>query len=70
MTEFDQDIIVALADNGMVASRAGKALYMTHTAICYRMKKIRESTGLDPWDFHDLCILYAMVCRERKKDAI
>ena len=66
MSEFDRDVIVALADNSMNIRNAGKALFMSYEGVCYRIGKIRKATGLNPRNFHDLCALYQMVCKERK----
>ena len=65
MTELDKDVIVALADNRMNINDAAKALFICHQGVRYRIEKSKKSTGLDPKDFHDLCVLYAMVCEER-----
>jgi DNA-binding PucR family transcriptional regulator len=66
MTELDKDVIVALADNGMKISGAGRVLFMCYNTVLYHIQKIKTATGLDPRDFHDLCVLYAMVRKERK----
>ena len=66
MSEFDRDVIVALADNSMNIKNAGKAIFMCYAGVCYRIEKIRKETGLNPRNFHDLCTLYQMVCKERK----
>lgn len=66
MIDFDRNIIIAYADNGMSASRAGKALNYQPNSISYHLTQIKKRTGLDPRNFHDLCILYAMATEERK----
>lgn len=68
MSEFDKDVIVALADNSMNIRNAGKALFMCYEGVTYRIGKIKKETGLNPRNFHDLCTLYRMVCKERKNN--
>jgi len=60
MTEENARIILALADNDMVANRAGRKLYMHRNSIKWRMHKVEEETGLNALKFYDLCKLIPM----------
>lgn len=44
----------AFADNKMVISDTAKAMYVTRNTVTYHLKKIKEITGLDPFNFYDL----------------
>ena len=59
MTKLEAEIIIGLADNQMSVSKTAKKIYMHRTTLNYHIKKIRESTGKNPLDFHDLCDLLA-----------
>lgn len=50
----DRLILEALADSGMNATAAAKKAYVCRNTVTYRMKKLRQATGLDPMDFYDL----------------
>lgn len=60
MTKLQAEVILALADNGLVKSRAAKALYRSLTGIIYHIQNIHEKTGLDPLDFWDMQKLVPM----------
>ena len=44
----------AFADNKMMISDTAKAMYVTRNTVTYHLKKIKEITGLDPFNFYDL----------------
>ena len=54
------EIIVAFADNDMNVKRTANAVYVCSGTVHYHAKKIRESTGLNPFKFYDLCKLLAV----------
>ena len=54
---FAAEVIVALADNSMNVTDAADAIYVHRCTVHYRVKKIREGTGLNPFNFYDLCKL-------------
>lgn len=60
MTEFEQDIIKALADSDMSINKAAEQLYFHRNSLVYHIKKIKAKTGLDPNNFYDLCKLLKM----------
>lgn len=59
--DTDIDVIRAMADNGMKLSGAARNLFMDAGTVRYHVNKIRDKTGLDPRDFHDLVMLYILV---------
>lgn len=59
LTYRQAEIIMALANNGLVIERAKTALYSSSSAIRYHIQEIRENTGKDPLDFWDLIVLAA-----------
>jgi carbohydrate diacid regulator len=38
----------------MNISKTAKKLYLHRNTITYHLNKIKETTGLDPFNFHDL----------------
>lgn len=50
----ERDFIKAMADNGLVRTRAARAMYVSRNALDYRIAKIKQRTGLDPNDFWDM----------------
>lgn len=54
MTKYEAEIIVAIANYDMNVSKASTKLYMHRNTVVYHLKKIRQSTGLNPQRFHDL----------------
>ena len=61
LTPLRCEILIAFIDSGMNAAAAGKSLYLTREAINYHLRKVKEKTGLDPKNFHDLVKLYELV---------
>lgn len=57
MTQIEAEIIVGLADHGLRIAAAAKALFMARNTLVYHVQKIRNETGLNPFDFHDMCYL-------------
>lgn len=51
------EIIIALADNDLSITKTSIALYVHSGTVRYHLKKVRESTGLNPLKFYDLCKL-------------
>ena len=63
MTEHDAELILALADNGLVMHKVAKLCYLHHNTVRYHVDNIREKTGLDPRDFWDMQKLVPMAQR-------
>ena len=64
MTEFQKEVIRALADNNMNVNRTGKQLYTHRNNIYYHTKKICAETGKNPLCFRDLCELLQAVSQK------
>ena len=60
MDEWDAEIIIALADNNMNITEASKVLYVHRNTVEYHIRKVRQSTGLNPTNFYDLHKLVQM----------
>lgn len=54
MEEQDKALVRAYAKHNMNLAQTSKEVYMHYNSIRYRFQKIREETGLNPQDFHDL----------------
>ena len=54
MTVLEAKIIVALAKHNLRAVPAAKETFMSRNTLCYHVDKIRENTGLDPFNFYDM----------------
>ena len=54
---FAAEVIVALADNSMNVTDTANAMYVDRGTVHYRVKKIRENTGMNPFNFYDMCKL-------------
>ena len=66
MSELDKKVIIALADNRMNITDAAIHLHKHRNSVIYHIEKVKQNTGLDARDFHDLCKLYGMISGERK----
>lgn len=60
----DAAIVLALADNAMNPTRVAEQTYMHRNSVIYRLRKIRDVTGLDPMSFRDLGKLVEMAKRQ------
>ena len=64
MTDRQREIVLALAGCKMNASEAGKKIFLHRNTVLYHGEQIKLSTGLDPFDFYDLCKLLEMAKEE------
>lgn len=63
ITPRDAELILALADNGLVMHKVAKLCYRHPNTVKYHVENIREKTGLDPRDFWDMQKLVPMAQR-------
>jgi hypothetical protein len=61
ISKVDQEIIMALAKNGMKVSKTAKELFMHQNTVWYHIGKIKQNTGLDATDFYDMCKLLRLI---------
>jgi len=61
MTERQKDIICALAECDMCASRAAEKLFMCQQNVSYHISQIHKITGKHPQKFYDLLELLSCV---------
>lgn len=57
MNDLEAKVIIALANNGLRAEAAAKTIPMHRKSLVYRVNKIYKETGLNAFDFHDMCWL-------------
>lgn len=58
MTRQQANIIIALAHNQLSALQAAESLNYHRNTILYHVRRIKKTTGLDPYDFFDMQTLY------------
>lgn len=54
MDEQEAKLILAFADGKMILHRASQNAYMSRGSVVYHLKKIHNTTGLNPYNFYDL----------------
>ena len=64
MKPEEKELIEKLCDYDMNVTKVARAMYLHRNTVTYRMKKIKEKTGLDPMRFNDLVKLRKMVGRK------
>lgn len=60
MTELQEEIIIAFAENDMSIKRTADAMLYASQNIQYHLDRIKEKTGLNPRNLFDLVTLYEM----------
>ena len=68
ITQLDMDVLVAFAQNGMVASRASRQLFMHRNTVEYHLEKVKAHTGLDPRNLFQLAELLGVKIVINQKD--
>ena len=61
LSNVERNIILSLARNGLVRSRAAKDLFYSLNNIKYHVEKIQLKTGLNPMDFYDMVKLLEII---------
>jgi DNA-binding PucR family transcriptional regulator len=59
-------IIFALAECGLNSSRAARKLNFHRNTVVYHIGEIKNITGLDPLDFHDMVKLLRRFKEEKE----
>jgi len=54
LTDFEKQIILALAERDMNIAAAAVKLYMHRNTVIYHLDKIQRKTGRNPRKFYDL----------------
>lgn len=67
MTAGDKRAVMKFADANMNLSKAARLAYLSRRAVWYRLNKVRNNTGFDPYDFHDLAFLVQAIESERRR---
>ena len=68
ITQLDMDVLVAFAENGMVASRVARQLFMHRNTVEYHLEKVKTKTGLDPRNLFHLAELLGVEVVINKKE--
>lgn len=63
ITPRDAELILALADNGLVMHKVAKKTYRHPNTVRYHVQAIKDKTGLNPTDFWDMQKLVPMAQR-------
>lgn len=63
LTDIERETILSYAECDMNANKACRAAFVTRNGFQYRLKIIREKTGLNPKCFYDLIELVDMCCQ-------
>lgn len=45
---------IAFADNNMHTQYTANKMYVTHSSVVYRLRKLHKMTGLNPYNFYEL----------------
>lgn len=53
----EAEVVISLAANGLVMSRASRELFYHRNTLDYHVQQIRRKTGKNPLDFYDMCML-------------
>ena len=53
----DVECLLAYAENNMNASDAARSIFCSRTSMIYHLDKVLRETGLNPYNFYDLCKL-------------
>ena len=61
MKQAGKEVILAYADSNMNAYETARRLYRSSNSVLYQLQKVKEETGLDPRNFHELVKLVEMV---------
>ena len=61
MKDIDTDVIRAMADCNMRQYAVSKKIYAARSTVNYRIRKIKQETGLDPRKFYDLVKLLDII---------
>lgn len=60
LTDTQKEIIRGFAESSMNRTEAARRLFMHNSTIYYQLIRIKEKTGLNPWDFFELLELLRM----------
>ena len=54
LNDLQKELIKAYSEQNMHAVNAAKSLFIHRNTVYYQFNRIKEKTGLDPKDYHDL----------------
>jgi carbohydrate diacid regulator len=54
LTDVDIKVIIEFANNNMNVSETARHLFMHRNTVIYHLEKVKQITGLSPFNFYDL----------------
>lgn len=63
LDDVERNVIMAMADENLCASKAANSLYLHRNTVVYHLDQIQKITGLDPRKFYDLVELIDMLMK-------
>jgi hypothetical protein len=67
MSAAEKRCVMYLGKANMNVSKASRLAHMSRQGFLYRIKCVRNNTGFNPLDFHDLTRLVHAIEEERKE---
>lgn len=67
MSAGDKRAVLMFAKANMNLSKAAKLAYLSRRSVYYRLNRVRNNTGFNPFVFHDLARLVRAVEEERER---
>jgi sugar diacid utilization regulator len=68
MNDLQKSVVIAFAENDMTIYRTAQAMHYHRNNIHCHLRRVREKTGLDPYNFFDLIKLYEMATADKKTE--
>lgn len=66
MKAGDKRVVLMFAKANMNLSKAARLAYLSRQAVWYRLNRVKQNTGFDPFDFFDLARLVRAIQEERR----
>ena len=67
MKSGDKRAVLMFAKANMNLSKAARLAYVSRQNMWWRLNKVKQSTGFDPFVFHDLARLVRAIEEERER---
>ena len=67
MTQRDKEILTAFAESSMNAALASRKLFLHRNSVVYHLQKVKEETGLDPYNLFHLAELLGWKRRDNNE---
>ena len=70
LNEIDKEVILAFAANNMNICKTASKVYLHRNTVAYRLNKIKDETGLNPFKFYDLLQLLRIIVEEQRQERV